>query len=477
MDLHKAFEGGRKQGLLVRQRDCARAAGAHGEVALGAPEKPALHVSAADTSMQPAMPDEEIPQPRRKRPLRKLLGFLRPIERRIRAGMLKRIAAGVDASRLGATLDASLRESAAAIDVQLRASTENIERQLRILTEGTDSRLKNLSASLSLLRAHEIVRQLATEHRFDAVDARFDEISGGFGPIHRRFDAVDESLNAICRQARASIDLMGHALRRRVIPLSHEVLCRTSFGWLLADGEDLPLIAAMAEAGDALEPGTSQVIQNILGEGDAALDVGAHIGTLTLVMAAKVGRQGRVMAFEPTPRTAELLRKSVQLHDLDQVITVVETAVGAANGTGRLHLGLTSGHNSLLPIPEGEGSVDVPVAPLDALVPETVVPRLVKIDVEGNEMDVLRGMEGILARAPMVALIVEFGPSHLRRSGIASADWLDAFVRHGFTPWMIDETDGSISAARLSAIESMDSINLLMLPDEPGRWPLLRVRS
>jgi FkbM family methyltransferase len=476
MDLHKAFEGGRKQGSLVRQRECARAVGTHGEGTFDAPKRPALHVSAAGMSMQPAMPDEEVSQPRRKRPLRKLLGFLRPIERRIRASMLKRIAAGVDASRLAATLDASLRESAA-IDVQLRASTENIGRQLRILTESTDSRLKNLSASLSLLRAHEIVRQLATEHRFDAVDARFDEIAGGFSPIHRRLDAVDESLNAIGRQAGASIDLMGHALRRRVIPLSHEVLCRTSFGWLLADGEDLPLIAAMAEAGDALEPGTSQVIQNILGEGDAALDVGAHIGTLTLVMAARVGRQGRIMAFEPTPRTAELLRKSVQLHDLDQVITVVETAVGAASGTGRLHLGLTSGHNSLLPIPEGEGSVDVPVAPLDALVPESLVPRLVKIDVEGNEMDVLRGMERILARAPMVALIVEFGPSHLRRSGIAAADWLGSFARHGFTPWTIDETDGSISAARLSAIEAVQSINLLMLPDEPGRWPLLRVRS
>ncbi|RDJ25200.1 FkbM family methyltransferase [Bosea caraganae] len=269
----------------------------------------------------------------------------------------------------------------------------------------------------------------------------------------------------------------GQLLRSRAVPLGTEVLCRTSFGWLLVPAEDLRLVSTMVEVGDAFEPGTSLVLQRMLGPGDQAVDVGANIGSLTLVMAASVGTGGKVVAFEPTPRCADLLRRTIALKGAEGAVTIVQCAIGSAEATAKLHLGLTSSHNSLLPLADGEGGIEVPVRTLDSALPDGMHPKLVKVDVEGMELEVLRGMPRLLESTPGLAMIVEFGASHLERLGMDPAGWLGAFAEHGFRPWEISEGDGSIRAIVPSDLDGVFSVNLLMLRRPPSDWPKLVVRT
>ena len=86
-------------------------------------------------------------------------------------------------------------------------------------------------------------------------------------------------------------------------------------------------------------------------------------------------------------------------------------------------------------------------------------------------------MERLLREAPDLAVIVEFGPSHLLRSGVTIEAWFEALTAPGFTPWEIDEASGTIRPLRSSGLQDVFSMNLLLLRDLPSRWPRLRIAT
>jgi hypothetical protein len=121
--------------------------------------------------------------------------------------------------------------------------------------------------------------------------------------------------------------------------------------------------------------------------------------------------------------------------------------------------------------------VEVLVRPLDALLASGDHPALLKIDAEGFELDIWRGMERLLRETSHLAIIVEFGPAHLLRSGVTIETWFETLIAPGFTPWEIDEVSGTIRPLRSSGLQDVFSINLLLLRDPPSRWPRLRVAT
>lgn len=153
--------------------------------------------------------------------------------------------------------------------------------------------------------------------------------------------------------------------------------------------------------------------------GATVVDVGANIGWNALRAAQRAGPGGRVLAVEPTPDTLAVLRRNVAACGLG-TIEVVPVAAGRAAGTAELFLrGGVSAVNSLYPesrYAHVTGVVEVPVVPLDALVEGAA--GLVKIDVEGAELEVLAGMERLLA-APGLVLIVEWDPVLQEMAGFA----------------------------------------------------------
>lgn len=85
---------------------------------------------------------------------------------------------------------------------------------------------------------------------------------------------------------------------------------------------------------------------------------------------------------------------------------------------------------------------------------------VVKIDVEGAELDVLAGMKGVIAKNPDLAILAEFGPEHLARVGQTPTQWFKAFGDAGFTPYMIDETHGDCVKTSAKAAAKVVSANI-----------------
>nr|WP_245214732.1 FkbM family methyltransferase [Pararoseomonas indoligenes] len=217
-------------------------------------------------------------------------------------------------------------------------------------------------------------------------------------------------------------------------------------------------------------------MQAVLREGDTVLDVGANVGLTVLPAARCVGPGGRVIAVEPTARLAELLRRSLVTNGLDGIVTLHRCAAGAARGTAELNIGVTSGHSSLLALPGSEGSETVEVRPMDELVPPGTRVHLAKIDVEGFEPEVWRGMGRILSENPGMAALAEFGPEHLRRAGVSPAEWMAMFTGAGFTAYEVDEATGAVQPARpVSALAAVTTANLLMLRQPVEAYPALRL--
>jgi FkbM family methyltransferase len=153
-------------------------------------------------------------------------------------------------------------------------------------------------------------------------------------------------------------------------------------------------------ASGRMEPSVQRTLRAIIEPGDVFFDVGANVGFFTILGARLVGESGSVVAFEPEPENLAALRDNVNLNAFSNVV-VVESAVSSSSGTAQLHV-LHRATARLLPAGdevERKGSRVVTTSIDDFLAehPE-LEPDVVKIDVEGHEAEVIRGMRETLAR-------------------------------------------------------------------------------
>lgn len=207
-----------------------------------------------------------------------------------------------------------------------------------------------------------------------------------------------------------------------------------------------------------------KILSELVRPGMTVVDVGANLGLYTLFMAGLVGPSGRVIAFEPDPDLVALLRENCASNGAANV-----EAHGAALGSrpdrmvlqrimlnsGNNHLG-TQGRSPL------RQPLEVEVAAFDSLLPG-VRPDFVKIDVQGWELNVLRGMEGTLKEADPV-IYLEFWPEGLRRAGNDPAE-LYSFGRDlGLKYYSCDDRsllDEPAFLAMASGVKGMNYVNLL----------------
>ena len=190
-----------------------------------------------------------------------------------------------------------------------------------------------------------------------------------------------------------------------------------------------------------LEPSVIRVAGTILHPGDTVIDVGANVGFLTREFAALVGRHGRVFAFEPDPTTFDCLAFNVR--QLPQV-RLSKTAIADRAGTMTLHLHPTSGmSNSLVNAWDNATAVEVETSTLDDWIDTEVSGpvHLVKIDVEGAEGHVLRGMARTLDTPTPPQIIMEFCPKNL--GGAAMEEEIFRLMGdHGYRLAVINPTGG-----------------------------------
>jgi FkbM family methyltransferase len=188
---------------------------------------------------------------------------------------------------------------------------------------------------------------------------------------------------------------------------------------------DLPLEVYTSDAigfaivtGRVFDPCVTETLHRLIDPGDVVADVGANLGYMTSLAAARVGDEGKVLAFEPHPRAYELLeRNAARWRELESVgaVELNRVALSDAAGEGTLVSGGTSEFDMAVASLRDEGSasphggsdtVPVRLARLDEIAGEQRL-GLVKIDVEGHEADVLRGAGGLLASGAIRDIVFE----------------------------------------------------------------------
>lgn len=167
--------------------------------------------------------------------------------------------------------------------------------------------------------------------------------------------------------------------------------------------------------------------------GQVALDVGANRGVASVFLAR---RFAVVHAFEPATVNQERFRATMALNRVDNV-TLHPLAVSDGTGRATLHLLRGHGHHSLAPVSSSPkvGEEQVQTTTLDAFLSRLGVTRVdfLKVDVEGFELEVLRGAKDALQRRQIAMIAFELAPSLLAERGIAPASIVTFLEAHGFS--------------------------------------------
>ncbi|MBK7914918.1 MAG: FkbM family methyltransferase [Chloroflexi bacterium] len=170
-----------------------------------------------------------------------------------------------------------------------------------------------------------------------------------------------------------------------------------------------------------------------LHEGDVLYDIGANVGFFTLIGAKLVGPGGQVHAFEPVPENATAVRHNCEMNGMKQVV-VWETAVSDQCGTGELQLAAYSGGASLSVTtapPDFKGILQVELTTIDTLVSSHKLPppAMVKVDVEGAEINVFQGMTAtIQTHKPIIIFEIDDGdPEAFEKKRQICTDFLQKF--------------------------------------------------
>jgi FkbM family methyltransferase len=164
------------------------------------------------------------------------------------------------------------------------------------------------------------------------------------------------------------------------------------------------------------EPEKMTLAATLVRSGDTVFDIGANVGIYTLLFSQAVGDHGHVVALEPSSRNIDFLRQHLRLNEVGNV-SVIEAAASATTGTARFDAtgDPCTGHLAT------DGAFEVPTMTVDEIVrADDRRPTLLKIDVEGAELDVLAGADMTLQQLRPRVLLA----THSTRLKEACVDYL-----------------------------------------------------
>ena len=175
--------------------------------------------------------------------------------------------------------------------------------------------------------------------------------------------------------------------------------------------------------------------------GMTVFDVGANVGFYSLLLAARVGPTGSVHSFEPTPRVAGALRTNVQLNDFAQV-KVNQIAMSDSCGTTAFYVHDDDVLSSFGGV--SQTAIDVATLTIDAYLEQNGIRHvdLIKIDVEGAEVRVLRGASRLLSAPDAPIIMIEVSPQALARIGDTADLLINLLHAYGYHLTTLAEHDG-----------------------------------
>lgn len=244
------------------------------------------------------------------------------------------------------------------------------------------------------------------------------------------------------RRITSSVHLPGRLLRKLIsllnehidYPSTPVVIQARGAGGLFEINNYREFIQQLIYFRGSYEVRETRLFKQLLRPGDTVVDIGANIGWFTLVASRQVSTNGKVISFEPSSTVYRQLQRTISLNNLTNVVTE-RLALSDENGIAVLE---GTQHNA------GEGSIvgwltreDVSQAKeaVETMRFDTYYEsqnlghtKLLKIDVEGAEMKVLRGMERVLKAKACKYLLIEVDNEHLLEIGSSCAE-LVSFLR------------------------------------------------
>lgn len=212
-----------------------------------------------------------------------------------------------------------------------------------------------------------------------------------------------------------------------------------------------------------------QVMLRVLKPGDCAVDAGANVGFFTVLMSKIVGPQGRVLAIEPDSGNVAKLNKNLDINSCLNV-QVVQVALGNDVGCAALWPNEDNGQSSLFgETKAGDKAQLVAVQPLDALIKGQ--PRLIKLDIEGAEVNALLG-----CTYDFPCIVTEVNQAALARAGRTPTELFTILRERGYHRYQL-HADGSMpSRVEFSQTVKLtrDNANMLFAPRDyvaKSLWP------
>lgn len=270
---------------------------------------------------------------------------------------------------------------------------------------------------------------------------------------------------AVARRVQAApLDGLAYHLSEALGPTARYQVARLRFGLrIIVDLQD-HVQRPMYFIGE-WEPSTTALIRRFAQPGWSFLDIGANAGYFTLLAADAGGASSRVVAVEPNPPVHALLAATVALNGLETTIVVRGEACGSSAGTAVLNVSghENSGRSTLVPgrLRDEHTSVEVEVTTVDELCAELDFrPTFVKVDAEGYEYEIVRGMSRLLEEYPPQVIVLEVSTF----DGIDEPRRLvDLMAERSYRPYRIG-AGGSLSDASRSTFGGIENLAFLHRP-------------
>ena len=238
----------------------------------------------------------------------------------------------------------------------------------------------------------------------------------------------------------------------------HTALVATRWGAkMLVDTRDAAISPWIVLDG-LWETQVTQWLQGVLSPGQVFVDVGANVGYFTLLGGLLVGPSGRVVAVEAHPGLAELLRRNVIMNGLYGYVTTWHRAAWSSATTVQLHQRLNFsgassvgaiGRDALDRLGDDEEMVDVQAVVLDDLLDGVGPVDVLKMDIEGAELQAFTGLARTLRASPRISVMFEWAPELMEAVGDKADALVDLLEGHGFRLRLLEDGLASIERAKL----------------------------
>ncbi len=271
--------------------------------------------------------------------------------------------------------------------------------------------------------------------------------------VEQRLGGILGRFHQLARTLAGGAALRDSALRRRISPLYGHMLHALSRGrGVMSEINGEPFRLDPRFRGfiqPDYEADLAGILRSRMKAGQRCLDIGAHVGIYALQIARWTAPGGRVVAFEPNPGTARVLKRHLLMNGLHDLVDVEELALGRTPGASVLFGASGSGLSRLAaPNPEAPASSlsrAVRVSTVDEYcATHGILPDWMLIDVEGYEFDVLAGaVQTIATRGRSLSVVVEIHPTLWPLTGWTSGSARALFESLGRRPVpLLGQRDG-----------------------------------